>query len=375
MATPATNRSQEASALPPDIAKKLLSWFSRHARDLPWRRARTPYRVWVAEVMLQQTRAEVAAPFYQRFLHRFPAVEALAAASLDEVLKAWEGLGYYARARHLHAAARLVLTRHGGRLPPTVEELLELPGIGEYTAGAVASIAFGQPVIALDGNARRVITRLFAVDGDPRRAATRRRLETLATTLLPLEEPGQFNEALMELGATICRPRLPRCGDCPLPGLCCAHREGREEQLPERSPRQPIPHHHVAAAVTVREDRRVLVARRMPDDFLGGLWEFPGGRLERDESPEDCLVREMLEELGIEVEVGERLLSLKHAYSHFRITLHAFRCRLRSGEPHCLECADFRWASAEELATLPMSAADRRIARLVQTCSMSEEGE
>lgn len=375
MATPATNRSPEASALSPDIAKKLLGWFTRHARDLPWRHARTPYRVWVAEVMLQQTRAEVAAPFYQRFLDRFSTVEALAAASLEEVLKTWEGLGYYARARHLHAAARLVLTRHGGRLPPTFEELLELPGIGEYTAGAVASIAFRQPVIALDGNARRVIARLFTVDGDPRRAATRRRLETLTATVLPPEEPGRFNEALMELGATVCLPRLPRCGDCPVSGLCRAHREGREEQLPERSPRRPIPHRQVAAAVTVREDQRVLVARRMPDDFLGGLWEFPGGGVEMGESPEDGLVREMREELGIEVEAGERLVSLSHAYTHFRITLHVFRCRLRSGEPRCLECADFRWASAEELADLPMSATDRQIARLIQAHATSEEGE
>ena len=348
------------------IAERLLAWFAEHARDLPWRRDRTPYRVWIAEVMLQQTRVETVIPYYGRFLHRFPTLEALAEAPLEEVLKVWEGLGYYARARNIHAAARRVVAEYGGRLPSAYEALLDLPGMGPYTAGAVASIAFGEPVVALDGNGRRVLARLFAVKGDPRRAAVRRRLEAYARSLLPPDRPGLFNEALMELGATVCLPRAPRCGRCPLAGDCRAHRIGAAEQFPERSTARSIPHHQVAAGVLLREDGRVLVARRREDDFLGGLWEFPGGKQEDGETLQECLARELKEELDIEVEVGERLLTLEHAYTHFRITLHAFRCALRRGEPRCLECADLRWVFPADLEALPMSVADRRIARAVQ---------
>lgn len=351
---------------PADLTARLLDWFAGHARDLPWRRDRTPYRVWVAEVMLQQTRTETVLSYYERFLASFPTLQALAAAPLEHVLKAWEGLGYYARARHLHAAARRVVAEHGGRLPEPYKELLALPGLGPYTAGAVASIAFDQPVVALDGNARRVLTRLFALDGDPRRPPVRRKLESLALSLLPSDEPGAFNEALMELGAAVCLPRAPRCDQCPWHGDCQAHQEGREEAFPARVPRRTIPHYHVAAAVLLGEDGRVLVARRALDDFLGGLWEFPGGRQEEGESLQECLVREMQEELGIRVEVGERLLTLKHAYTHFRVTIHTFHCRLLSGEPRCLDCADFGWVEPADLDTLPMSAADRRIARALQ---------
>ncbi|MGD1993120.1 MAG: A/G-specific adenine glycosylase [Anaerolineae bacterium] len=348
-----------------DLTRNLVVWFRCSARDLPWRHDRTPYRVWLAEVMLQQTRTETAIPYYARFLERFPSIESLAKASLEEVLKVWEGLGYYARARHLHAAARQVVREHGGRLPETFEELIALPGVGSYTAGAVASIAFGAPVVALDGNASRVLSRRFAVAGDPRRAVTRKRLETLAQACLLAECPGVFNEALIELGATVCHPRNPECGRCPLANACRAHAQGREEAFPQRAPRRPVPHYDVTAAVLTR-DGTVLVTQRERDDFLGGLWEFPGGRQEDGETLAQCLRRELQEELGIEVAIGEPLLRFGHAYTHFRITLHVFRCELLRGVPQCLECAAVRWARPEELDALPMSVADRRIADLVQ---------
>jgi len=354
------------------VTERLLAWYAENARDLPWRHARTPYRVWVAEVMLQQTRADTVIPYYERFFRRFPTVEALAGASLDEVLRVWEGLGYYARARNLHAAARRVVEEHGGRLPDTYDALLSLPGFGPYTAGAVASIAFGRPVVALDGNARRVLARLFAVDGDPHRAAVRRRMEALARSLLPPDQAGTFNEALMELGATVCLPRAPRCDRCPVAGDCLAHGRGLETAFPAPAPRRSLPHYQVAAGVLFRQDGRVLVARRAKGDFLGGLWEFPGGKREPGETLRQCLARELREELGIEVEVMERLLTLRHAYTHFRITLHAFLCVLRDGEPRCLECADVRWVLPAELDVLPMAVTDRRIARAVQ--SMGREG-
>ena len=344
------------------FAMRLLDWFARRSRDLPWRRERTPYRVWVAEVMLQQTQVETVVPYYERFLESFPTVEALAVAPLEEVLKAWEGLGYYARARNLHAAARRVVTAHAGQLPDTFERLLALPGVGRYIGGAVASIAFGRDVAAVDGNARRVLCRVFEVREDVTRSGVQRKLETLAAGLLPPGRAGAFNEALMELGATVCTPRAPLCDRCPLVDLCRATAAGDPEALPVRRPRRQIPHYDVPAAVTVRADGRVLVAQRNVDDMLGGLWEFPGGKREDGETLPECLVREMREELGVEVAVGEQLVVVRHAYTHFRITLHAFHCQLVGGEPRCLDCAAFRWVTLAELDGLPMSVADRRVA-------------
>jgi A/G-specific adenine glycosylase len=347
------------------LAGCLLAWFALSARDLPWRRERTPYRVWVAEVMLQQTRVETAVPYYGRFLARFPTVQALAQSPLEEVLKIWEGLGYYARARNLHAAARQVADQYNGRLPDTFEELLALPGVGRYIAGAVASIAFGRDVAAVDGNVRRALSRVFGIREDVTRVAVQRELEALATDLLPQGQAGAFNEALMELGATVCLPRAPHCDGCPLCDLCRAYAQGQPEALPVRRPRKRVPHHDVAAAVIIRADDRVLVAQRRADDMLGGLWEFPGGKREPGETLPECLVREIREELGVEVDVteGEPLIGIKHAYTHFRITLHAFRCQLVSGEPRCLDCAAFRWVDVAELDALPMSVVDRKVAQ------------
>lgn len=347
-------------------ASRLLAWFAANARGLPWRRERTPYRVWLAEVMLQQTRAETVAPYFERFVSRFPNVQALAEAPLEDILKVWEGLGYYARARHLHAAAQKIVVEYGGQLPDTFEGLLALPGVGRYTAGAIASIAFGRDVPAVDGNVRRVLARVFAVREDMSRPAVRRQLEALAVSLLPAGQAGAFNEALMELGATLCLPRAPRCSDCPMRDLCRAYAQGEQESLPVRHPRRTIPHYDVTAAVLIRDDGRVLVTQRHAEDMLGGLWEFPGGKCEEGETLAECLTREMREELGIEIEVNEPLAVVRHAYTHFRITLHALLCRLVAGEPRCLDCAAFRWVTPVELDALPLSVADRKVAQALQ---------
>jgi A/G-specific adenine glycosylase len=315
--------------------------------------------------MLQQTQVDTVVPYYKRFLERFPDVDALAAASLEEVLVVWEGLGYYARARRLHQAARQVVRSHTGRLSESYDALVEVPGVGAYTAGAIASIAFGERVPAVDGNARRVLCRVFGIREDVTRSAVQRRLRELAMGLLPDEEPGVFNEALIELGATVCTPRGPTCDLCPLVGLCRAYAAGEQEALPVRRPTSRVPHYVVTAAVTVGANDAILVAQRNLDDMLGGLWEFPGGKCEDGEELPGCLMREIEEELGVEVEVGDKLAVIEHAYTHFRITLHAFWCRLRHGEPRCLDCAAFRWVSRSELDQLPMSVADRRIAQAV----------
>lgn len=353
---------------------RLLAWFTPHARDLPWRRERTPYRVWVAEVMLQQTQVETVVPYYERFLIRFPTVQALAGATLEEVLKAWEGLGYYARARHLHAAARQLVAAHEAQLPGAFEDLLALPGVGRYIAGAVASIAFGRDVVAVDGNARRVLCRVFGIQEDVTRLGAQRRLEALAANLLPQGRAGAFNEALMELGATVCTSRVPGCDHCPLRDLCWVCAEGDPEGLPVRQSRRQVSHYDVAAAVTVGAGGRVLVAQRNASDMLGGLWEFPGGKCEAGETLAECLTREMREELGLQIGVGEPLIVVRHAYTHFRITLHAFCCRVVAGEPHCLDCAAFRWVTPAELDALPMSVADRKIAQALQEQLSWSEG-
>lgn len=351
---------------------RLLEWFAAHARDLPWRHNRTPYRVWVAEVMLQQTQVEKVRDYFVRFVTRFPTVETLAEAPLDDVLKKWEGLGYYSRARALHRAAQTVVTQYNGDLPADVDALRKLPGIGAYTAGAIASIAFGIPAPAVDGNVRRVLARVLALT-----APTSAELEAAVRRLLPDDAPGAFTEALMELGATLCRPKSPHCLLCPWRDLCRARALGQPEDFPAPKPRKTIPHYDVVAAVTLREDahpegagplgaHRILVARRRQEDMLGGLWEFPGGKREPGETLPEALRRELQEEMGIDIAVGEQLIVIEHAYTHFRITLYAFVCRHIAGEPVCIECDDFRWATLAEIDALPMAVTDRKIAEVVK---------
>ena len=338
------------------LATDLLEWFAREGRDLPWRRTRDPYRIWVAETMLVQTQVATVIPYYQRFIARFPDVVSLAVASLDEVLKEWEGLGYYARARNLHRAAREVLERYGGQIPGDAAALRALPGVGEYVAGALLSIAFGRDEPALDGNAHRVLWRLFRVRGAAGRAALRARVREV----LPAGRAGAFNQALMDLGATVCTPRRPRCEACPVVQHCEARRQGEEESLPERRPPRRLPHIDVTAAVIWR-DGRVLIAQRPAHGLLGGLWEFPGGKQEPGETLPECLRREIREELGVEIEVGELVTSVRHTFTHYRITLHAFRCRLVDGEPQAIGCAGTRWVTLSELDCFAFSAADRRV--------------
>jgi A/G-specific adenine glycosylase len=342
------------------IQHRLLAWSRAHRRDLPWRDERDPYRIWVSEVMLQQTQVETVIPYYHRFLARFPTLRSLAEADLDEVLKAWEGLGYYARARNLHRAARRVMEDHAGQLPADGDALLALPGIGPYTVGAILSLGFGQDAAVLDGNVRRVLSRIFAIDDDPRSATTRRRLWNLAEALLPPGQAGSFNEALMDLGATVCTPRDPRCPECPLSEGCQGVQGGDPKRYPARVQRRPLPHYDIAVGVIWRGDQ-VLISKRHTEDLLGGLWEFPGGKRESGETLEECLAREVWEELGIEIAVGTLLMSIRHAYTHFRVTLHVFHCRYLSGQPQALECADWRWVGLDQLDDFAFPAANHRI--------------
>ncbi len=355
------------------LSERLLDWYARYARRLPWRENPDPYRVWVSEVMLQQTRVETVLPYYRRWMERFPSLADLAGAALQDVLVGWEGLGYYSRARNLQRAAQAVVAELDGHLPDAPAELRKLPGIGRYTAGAIASIAFGRDEPTLDGNIRRVLARVFDMDLPARSPEGERRLWQLAAENLPAGRAGDYNQALMDLGATICTPRAPECPGCPLGDICRAYALGNQEQRPVLPARPETPHYTVTAAV-IRRNGLVLLAQRPLDGLLGGLWEFPGGKLLPGEDLASCLQREIDEELGVQIEVGGSLGVYRHAYTHFRVTLHAFACSLRDGgEPQPLQAHDLRWVPAVELDQFPMGKIDRQIAaRLNESANLRQ---
>jgi len=315
--------------------------------------------------MLQQTRVETVVPYYLRWLKRFPTVASLAQAELGETLKAWEGLGYYARCRNMHRAAGMVMEKHDGHLPADREALLSLPGIGPYTVGAILSLAFGQDAAVLDGNVRRVLSRLFAISDSPSAPETRERLWSLAEELVPPGRAGRFNEALMDLGATVCTPRGPSCGLCPLNVVCQGYESGDPESFPPRKRRLPTPHYNVTAGVIWRDDL-LLLAQRPLDGLLGGMWEFPGGKQEPGETLHECLTRELCEELDIEVEIEEKITVVRHAFTHIRITVYAFRCRyLSDHEPKSLAVNAWQWVTLDELEDYALPVVDRKIAAAV----------
>ncbi len=311
--------------------------------------------------MLQQTQIATVIPYYERWMARFPTVAALAEAPLAEVLKLWEGLGYYSRARHLHAAAQRVMQNYQGEMPRTAAGLQRLPGIGRYTAGAIASIAFGERAPVLDGNVIRVLTRVFDIGEDVTQTATRRQLWALAARLVPADRPGDYNQALMELGQMVCTATKPGCLLCPLRSLCRAAARGTQLERPVRPPRKNTPHYDVAAAIIWREDGRFLIAQRPLDGLLGGLWEFPGGKCEPGESHAQALRREIQEELALEIAVGQPQISIKHAYTHFRITLHAYHALYQGGQPQHLGVIDHAWVTLAELEKYAFAATDRQI--------------
>jgi A/G-specific adenine glycosylase len=311
--------------------------------------------------MLQQTQVDTVIPFYHRFLSRFPTVESLAEASLQEVLKAWENMGYYARARHLHMAAREIAGSMDGRVPGTYEELIGLPGIGSYTASAILSFAFGERRPAVDGNMRRVVCRLFSIQDSVDQPKTKKRILNLATDMISSADPASFNHAVMDLGATVCTPRNPSCPVCPVQDSCLAFEQGNQEALPVTRKKKPIPHKHMLAGIMADGQGRLLIIQRPNRGLLGGLWKFPGGLKGSEETLEQGLIRRVREELGIEIEVQEALASVEHAYTHFRITLHAFRCQWRSGKPRVLDCQNYQWSSPKDFSSLPFSKADRKI--------------
>jgi len=346
------------------IRKKLTQWYETHRRELPWRKTRNPYRIWVSEVMLQQTQVRTVIPYFENFVRAYPDVASLAEADLQSVLKSWEGMGYYARARNLHRAAQQLLAETGGRVPSHWIAFRSLPGVGDYIAAAVLSIAFDQPYAVVDGNVKRVLARLSMVDVPINRSSAMGTFRNLAEALLDKTQPGTFNQAVMELGALVCTPRNPSCSKCPLIKHCRAFLSGQVEAYPKKEKRKPVPRYHIAVGV-VEKNGRLLITRRSPDVMLGGLWEFPGGKVQPDETPAAACVREIREEVNLTVSVESHLTRVRHAYSHFKIVLDVFRCRYVSGRVYRRGPVAHRWVTRRQLDRYPFPGANRKFLRLL----------
>lgn len=338
------------------IARDLLTWYRVHKRDLPWRGA-SPYAVWVSEIMLQQTQVATVIPFFLRFLARFPTVEALASASIEDVLQHWAGLGYYARARNLHRAAQMVTEKHDGKIPDTPAEIEALPGIGRYTSGAILSIAYNIARPLVDANVIRVLCRVFGLRGDPKSAAVQAQLWSLAEQLVPSDFPGDFNQGLMELGALICEPADPKCESCPILAHCFAGNSPEPSRLPEFPPGKAAIASAHSSALIRNSTGQVLIIQRPLHGLWGGLWEFPRTTAATGETPAEAAARAAIEVVGLTVEVGEKIATVKHGVMRYKITLtgHAATLPDENATPQCLACSAFRWEAPESLENYAFS--------------------
>jgi len=344
---------------PASLRKQLIKWYSKNRRDLPWRRSNSPYHIWVSEVMLQQTQVNTVLKYYLRFLKTFPNIKKLAQADLQAVLKAWEGMGYYARARNLHRSAKVVVKNHSSKIPNTWDIFHSLPGVGDYIAAAVLSIAFDQPYPVVDGNVKRVLARLYKIGAPVNQSGSYPVFKDAAGQLLDSKQPGIFNQAMMELGALICKPQNPLCGACPLEHLCRAFKARQVAEFPKRRKSRATPQYHIAVGVVFKGDQ-VLITRRKAEGLLGGLWEFPGGKIKAGESADAACIREIKEEVNLKVRIGSHLTRVKHAYTHFRIVMEVFCCRFVSGKVKLNGPTAHRWIRIEEYKNYPFPKANHK---------------
>lgn len=351
--------------------EKLLNWFKEHQREMPWRSTPLPYNVWVSEIMLQQTQVDTVIPYFNRFLDRFPTVHELANAPQDDVLKLWEGLGYYSRARNLHKAAKYVSQELKGVLPSNYDSLQKIPGIGPYCAAAITSIAFGNPVPVVDGNVFRVFTRFWGIYEDIKLPATRKMLFDRLTPEIQHVDPSSFNQGIMELGALICSPKHPKCTQCPLSDDCFALKTSTIDDLPVKTKAKPVPHFNIAVGV-IWKDNKLLIGKRKEDQMLGGLWEFPGGKQKENESLQNTVLREIKEETQLDVSIDKQYCTIKHAYSHFKITLHVFKCHYVSGIATPNTTDEIKWISLEEIDTYAFPKANIKALEVIKEDELSQ---
>lgn len=356
--------SMEADQAGPqdELRERLLRWFGANQRDLPWRKAYSPYEVWISEVMLQQTQVKTVLPYYQRWMERFENIPSVAVAFEDELLKYWEGLGYYSRVHNIHKTAKILLEYFGGNFPREFPKILSLPGIGRYTAGAIMSLAYNESFPAVDGNIERVFARLFNIATPVKDASNQKFIWTTAAQWIPVGRARRFNQALMELGALVCVPKKPLCGGCPIDEFCQGFKWGVANERPVARQTKRIKAIEAAIGVLIQKGK-VLIQKRPTNGLMAGLWEFPGGRLNRGERPEEALEREFFEELGLKVTCTTRIITIRHAYTSFRVTLHAFFCRLLepAQRPTLNAASEARWVTRNQLEQFPFPAANKKL--------------
>ena len=349
-----------ATSLPnTKFAKALLRWYDAVKISLPWRGGRDPYQIWLAEIMLQQTRVAAVKEYYSRWLEKFPTIEKLAAASLDEVLKAWEGLGYYTRARNVHKLAKIIVNDHQSQFPNTAEALQTLPGIGRYTAAAIASIAFDERVAVLDGNVIRILSRLLDLPDEINQPKVQAKLWDVAASLLPKNRCGNYNEAIMDLGRTICTPRNPNCDECPVQKFCLAYKNKTTHLRPVKKAKAAIPKIYAAAAVIRDQQQRILLVQRPPQGLLGGLWMLPQTNCDTDENCQDGLQKNFAKDFGVEIFVGAEMVHATQTFTHFHLSLRAFACEIRQGKLQSK--LNVNWVAMSELNQYSFGKAERAI--------------
>jgi len=344
---------------------KLQRWFAKNQRNMPWRQTDDPYKIWVSEVMLQQTQVQTVIPYYQRFVKKFPNLKNLAVAKQHDVLKIWEGLGYYARARNLHLAAQKLISDNKNRIPENAEDFKQLPGVGDYITAAVLSIAFEVPMAVVDGNVKRVLARVFMIKEPVNKSSSTSIFNQHAKEVLDINLPGTHNQAMMELGALICTPTQPNCQSCPVQEYCRSYMKNKVAEFPKRLKRKPTPEYHIAVGVVLKKNR-FLITLRKPEGLLGGLWEFPGGKIEKGEKPENACLREIKEEVNLNVEMVSHLTQVKHAYTHFKIRMEVFVCRYVSGRVKLNGPVDRRWITMNQVDKFAFPKANHKFIPLLR---------
>lgn len=340
------------------FSNALLKWYSDQEIEMPWRNETDPYRIWLSEVMLQQTQIQTVKPYYIRWIKSLPTVKDAAGASEDQVLKLWEGLGYYARARNFRHACQMVFEKFEGEIPSDPDQFRQLKGVGDYITAAVQSIVFGHPIPVIDGNVRRLTSRLLELSLPP----SKHQKEILEFLELHIGDtcPGDFNQAMMDLAREVCKPKKPLCNQCPVSHFCTAFIKNTVDQYPVKEKRKKRPHYHVAVGIIWKNDF-ILVSKRKSNSLLGGLWEFPGGKLQNGESSEECIKREIWEELGIGIEVGDFVKTIRHEYTHFSIMMDSYHCLADKNEPEAIGCADWKWIPPRDVKKLAFPKANHKI--------------
>ena len=340
------------------FSKNLLSWYFNSPISFPWRKTKNPYKIWLSEIMLQQTRATTVIPYYENWILKFPTLNSVSNSSLDDVLKAWEGLGYYARVRNFHKACKIVKIKFNSQIPKKFSDLIQLPGIGDYIASAVLSIAFNKPRPAIDVNVVRIISRLNCIQKPY--PSSKNDINDFLLCKIDNNNSGDFNQALMDLGRTTCKSSNPNCISCPIIMFCKAHVNNNVNSFPIKKNYTIKQHHHVAIGV-IWNKNKILVSKRKNEGMLGGLWEFPGGKLKLKETAQQCVIREIKEELDVDVLPVNFIDSINHSYSHFSITLNAYHCKYIKGSPRALGCSEFRWIHPNHLKLLAFPVSSQKI--------------